>query len=58
MCVCFYAVLSVCVFVVVLSGHFLLELLIQSSTPVVHSFGDIPGMSLVCMPTLHVREKY
>lgn len=32
-CVCFYAVLSVCVFAVVLSGHLLLELLIPVLYP-------------------------
>lgn len=59
-CVCFQASLSVCVFAVVLSGHLLLELLIppKSSAPVVHSFADILGLSLVYMPTLHVVEKY
>lgn len=30
----------------------------QSSAPVVHSFADILGLSLVYMPTLHVGEKY
>ena len=30
----------------------------QSSAPVVHSFADIRGLSLVYMPTLHVGEKY
>lgn len=30
----------------------------QSSAPLVDSFADILGMSLACMPTLHVGEKY
>lgn len=30
----------------------------QSSAPVVLSFTDIPGLSLVYVPTLHVAEKY
>lgn len=30
----------------------------KSSAPVVHSFADILGLSLVYMPTLHVVEKY
>lgn len=31
---------------------------LQSSAPVVHSFADILGLSLVHVPTLHVVEKY
>lgn len=30
----------------------------QSSVPVVHSFADMVGLSLVYMPTLRVGEKY
>lgn len=43
-----------------LSGHLLLELSIHPSPLplLVDSFADILGMSLACMPTLHVGEKY
>lgn len=60
-CVCMFSSLFVCLCVCSCPVRSFVAGAInspQSSAPVVHSFADILGLSLVYMPTLHVGEKY